>query len=260
LGFVPIAEGQLGNGDHFGFYWPIGQEDREPLVVEVWHDDWSLQPKFSRVARFIEALGDEDSPPDTPSLSDDPDSPLALFLAAKEAMRDGPGGAIAHLQSAVARLPEFRDAQALLAAQYRRVGDHANSVRAAIAAIISPGCFGAAPVQLARWLSAQTSCPPEIEADPVWRVRERLTLRFGGVKENDQYDLLGHAIDEYIGRGQYGRATTLMQMYAQEMARETISFRDRYSYAEAAFLARQVEVAKLGGSSRLLATSKSRSN
>ncbi|MDF3837714.1 hypothetical protein P3W85_32950 [Cupriavidus basilensis] len=35
LGFQPFAEGELGNGDTFGLYWPIGEEGYEPLVVET---------------------------------------------------------------------------------------------------------------------------------------------------------------------------------------------------------------------------------
>lgn len=253
LGFVPIAEAQLGNGDHFGLYWPVGQEDQEPLVAEIWHDEWTLQPKFSCAATFINALGAGDSPPDTPQISDDPRSPLALFLAAKNSLKSGPNAAITHLKTAVARLPEYRDAQALLATQLRRVGDHSNSVKAAIAAIISPPCFGAAPIQLARWLAGQDACPTEIEEDPIWRERARLTLKFGGTKENEQYEILSNAIEVYIGQEKYVQAVTLMQMYGQEIAGETVSFRERCNYNEAEFLARQIEIASLAGCSRRLA-------
>ena len=32
LGFVPFEERQLGNGDTFGLYWPIGFEDRHAFA------------------------------------------------------------------------------------------------------------------------------------------------------------------------------------------------------------------------------------
>src|ERR1700733_3825903 len=42
LGFYSIAEHELGNGDCFGLYWPIGREDHEPIVAETFHDEWSI--------------------------------------------------------------------------------------------------------------------------------------------------------------------------------------------------------------------------
>ena len=46
LGFHEFSEHQLGNGDVFGLYWPVGYEDDEPLIAETWHDEWSIRPQF----------------------------------------------------------------------------------------------------------------------------------------------------------------------------------------------------------------------
>ena len=107
LGFMPFSESALGNGDSFGLYWPIGREAMEPIVVETWHDEWRIQPHFSSLAAFLKAQAqldedDEDSGyVDTPALADDPASPRAAFLAAKELIaRQDSAAAIALLEAA----------------------------------------------------------------------------------------------------------------------------------------------------------------
>jgi len=42
VGFWPLV--QLGNGDELGFYWPLGCENVEPIIVETAHDVWGLVP------------------------------------------------------------------------------------------------------------------------------------------------------------------------------------------------------------------------
>ncbi|MEG1055833.1 MAG: hypothetical protein RSF79_27755, partial [Janthinobacterium sp.] len=116
LGFTPFAEGALGNGDSFGLYWPIGREASEPIVVETWHDEWRIQPHFSSLAAFLQAhAAAEDEYVGTPTLDDDPASPRAAFLAAKELIAQRkPDAAIALLEAALAIIPEYTDALALL--------------------------------------------------------------------------------------------------------------------------------------------------
>src|SRR6202048_5285483 len=78
LGFCAIAEHQLGNGDAFGLYWPVGHEDCEPIVAETYHDEWHVEPHFSSLERFLEAAGnDDDSLVESPGYADDPASPAA---------------------------------------------------------------------------------------------------------------------------------------------------------------------------------------
>jgi hypothetical protein len=254
LGFCPIAEHQLGNGDTFGLYWPIGREDCDPIVAETYHDEWSIQPHFSSLDRFLATAAnidpdaddeyDDDSFVGTPTFDEDPQSPAACLFAAREHLKSqNVDAAIASLEVAVSVLPEYSEAQALLCGQYRRVGNNDAAIRSAIQSIISPSCFGAPPVQIVQWLSRQSSGPAEIESDPIWLNRERLTLKFGGVKENDEYKILRDAIDQYLADSAFVRAMTLMQTYAQLMYSETVSFQERYDFDPKAFVSWQREVA-----------------
>jgi hypothetical protein len=43
IGFFPFAG--TGNGDYHGFYWPIGREERPPLVAYSSHDAYALIPE-----------------------------------------------------------------------------------------------------------------------------------------------------------------------------------------------------------------------
>lgn len=251
LGFTPFAEGALGNGDTFGLYWPIGREAYEPIVVETWHDEWRLQPHFSSLAAFLQAYAAaEDEYVATPSLADDPASPRAAYLEAKEwiAQRK-PDAAIALLEAALAIVPEYTDALTLLHGQYVRAGRIDDAVKVAIQAIISPPSFGGPPLKALQWLRTQPV--PDGEPDPIWRACGQLSFNFGGSKENADYPVLLAAIDTYVEQGKHVSASTLMQTYAELMSAETVSFQERYAFAPAAFIARQIAVsAQLPNGSR----------
>lgn len=253
LGFYPIAEHQLGNGDTYGLYWPIGREDCDPIVAETYHDEWSIQPHFSSLDRFLSATRhikpdaadeyDDDLFVGTPTCDEDPQSPAALLLAAREHLKlQNVNAAIQCLETAVSVLPEYSEAQALLCAQYRRVGNNTAAIKSAIQSIISPPSFGARQTQIAQWLSRQSSCPCEIESDPIWLNRDRLTLKYGGVKENDEYKVFRDAIDQYLARSAFIPAMTLMQTYAELMHSETVSFQERYDFIPKRFVEWQREV------------------
>ena len=255
LGFSPFYEGALGNGDTFGLYWPIGREASEPIVVETWHDEWRIQPHFSSLAAFLQAYAAaEDEYVATPSLADDPASPRAAFLAAKELIaQQNPAAAIALLEAALAIVPEYTDALALLHGQYVRAGRTEEAVRVAIQAIISPPSFGGPPFKALQWLRAQAV--PDGEPDPIWHACGQLSFNFGGSKDNADYPVLLAAINAYVEQENYRCASTLMQTYAELMSAETVSFQERYDFQPAAFIARQIEVsAKLAHGSRDPAT------
>ena len=251
LGFLPFFEGALGNGDTFGLYWPIGREACEPIVVETWHDEWRLQPHFSSLAAFLQAhAAAEDEYVVTPSLADDPASPRAAYLEAKEliALRK-PDAAIALLEAALAILPEYTDALVLLHGQYVRAGRIDDAVKVAIQAIIAPPSFGGPPLKALQWLRAQPV--PDGEPDPIRRACGQLSFHFGGSKDNADYPVLLAAIATYLEQGKHVAASTLMQTYAELMSAETVSFQERYAFAPAAFIARQIDVsAQLATGSR----------
>jgi tetratricopeptide (TPR) repeat protein len=48
LGFFPF--GDIGNGDYFGLYWPLGQEDAPPIVACSSHDAFALIPEYGSLA------------------------------------------------------------------------------------------------------------------------------------------------------------------------------------------------------------------
>ncbi|KAB8065034.1 tetratricopeptide repeat protein [Janthinobacterium violaceinigrum] len=252
LGFNPFVEGALGNGDTYGLYWPIGREASEPIVVETWHDEWRLQPNFSSLAAFLRAHAaagdaedgdeeDEEGYVALPTLADDPASPRAAFLAARESIaQQNPAAAIALLEAALALLPEYTDALALLHGQYVRAGRTDEAVRVAIQSIISPPSFGGPPLKALQWLRTQPV--PQNERDPIWHACGQLSFNFGGSKENADYPVLLAAIDTYLEQGNYRCASTLMQTYAELMSAETVSFQERHAFDPAAFIARQLAV------------------
>ena len=242
LGFTPFAESALGNGDTFGLYWPIGREASEPIVVETWHDEWRIQPHFSSLTAFLQAYAAaEDEYVGTPSLADDPASPRAVFLEAKEQIAQRkPEAAIALLEAALAIVPEYTDALILLHGQYVRAGRTADAVKVAIQAIISPPSFGGPPLKALQWLRTQPV--PEGELDPIWRACGQLSFHFGGSKENGDYRVLLAAIATYLEQGNHVCASTLMQTYAELMSAETVSFQERYAFDPAAFIARQIAI------------------
>lgn len=243
IGFCPFADHELGNGDTFGLYWPFGREAHEPIVCEIWHDEGALVPMFSSLRAFLDAAPHSRERPGIPDLSVDPTSPVALFHAARTANGAGQAqDARLLLQQAVEIVPEYTDAQALLAAVHRRLGQNEEAMRAAVRAIISPPCFGARPVQLLRWLGSLSTASQDLERDPIWRTRQRLRLVFGGAKTNDDYAAMETAIESYLEDRRPLRAVTLMQTYAELMFRETKSFQERYGFNGPSFLNRQRDV------------------
>ncbi|UWE14942.1 SMI1/KNR4 family protein [Herbaspirillum huttiense] len=241
LGFIPFSDYALGNGDTFGLYWPIGRESLEPIVVESWHDSWTIQPVGSSLAAFLRVVQSAtEEHPEPPTVLEDPDSPFACFVAAKEAQQVE--GAIVLLERATTILPEYTDALSLLWAQYVRAGRIEDAIVTALRAIISPPCFGARPLKALRWLCGRESIPSLLSEDPIWLARKELTLSFGGKKENADFPVLLNAIHRYLDQSEFVRASTLMQTYAELMWRETVSFRERYGFIAAEFIAWQIEV------------------
>jgi len=231
LGFVPFFENQVGNGDMFGLYWPLGKEDDFPLVFETYHDEWRVAPPFSSLAAFLRKAKGEDGYVETPTIEEDSTSPLANYSTARECLRRRDvDGAIKHLETAISIFPEYTDALCLLCGQYHRTGRTTEAANAAILAIISSPSFGGQPEQALRVLKSLRNPPADIGDDPVWRCRDKLALSFGGTKENQDYDLLREAITDYRSSGQSYRAALLLQTFCERMYTETVSFQERYGF------------------------------
>lgn len=251
LGFLAFFESELGNGDSFGLYWPIGREFAEPLVAETWHDESRIQPNYSSLSCFLSARSvAEDEYPEPPTIIDDPFSPRACFDAARELIKtQETDAAISFLERAISTLPEYTDALALLWGQYVRKGHPEEATQIAVQALISPPSFGARPLRALRWLCSASS--PSLENDPIWQARTKLKLTFGGAKENGDYLILRDAIDKYLAESDFLRASTLMQTYAELMLSETTAFQARYGFDREQFVNWQSEVsANLPGGPR----------
>lgn len=234
-GFLRFDDFELGNGDSFGLYWPLGQEDREPLVMETLHDNAAMAPAYSSLARFLDLTAGLEGYPDRPALDDDPESPLACLHAAKKALADQSVDlAIELLRRALARLPEYTAALALLSTQLVRIGDHDEACRLAVRAVRSPPCLAldADAPRTWRWLSQQESGPADLQDDPIWLRRKALAKPpAGGSKHNDVYLVLMAALDDYDARGDVIAALCLLQSYGELMRLETTAFQDRYGFS-----------------------------
>jgi tetratricopeptide (TPR) repeat protein len=233
-GFVPFHEHELGTGDCFGLYWPFGRESEEPIICELWHDSWEMNPVFSSLARFLDHASDldEDDYFEEPTLAGDCRSPSALTAAAKEdAGRGRVEDAIAHLELAVAVLPEYGAAWGALAQQYRRVKRFDDALRAVLRALLSPLYFGNVNENLVRWFQRQDSQDASLQADSLWQHRRDLCFSYGGSKENADYPILLRCVDEYERLGEGHKAILLFQRHSMLMMTETVSFQDRYGFS-----------------------------
>ncbi len=242
LGFRPFKKGSWGNGDSFGLYWPIGREDQEPLVAEMWHDNWIIQPVYSSLECFLALPRKAYTEP--PTLSADPHSPLALCEAARGHIRlQATDEAIQLLEAATNILPEYTEALSWLWEQYARQRRTNEAILIALRTLRSPPSFESnnRKIKVLRWLQKQPA-NPLVDDDPLWRVRNELKLVYGGSKGNSDYALYLSIIQAYIEASHYVEASTLMQTYAELMYRETVSFQERNNFDKLTFLAWQKEI------------------
>lgn len=230
-GFVSIAELEGGNGDCFGWYWPLGRERMPPVICVYYHDEPILRPAFSNTERFRDWCDSIDSPWSEEFDDAEPEFAPALFKQAKQHLGTGNiEGAIACARRACDSFPDSSACWLLLASQLRRVGSREASVEAALNAYRSSWCFGAPDDGVLNIIRGGKSLE-KFADDPVVKRSDRLTTRFGGDKENANYPLIRECIDEYFARGEAVNALRLSQNYAlMILVWETISFRERYGF------------------------------
>lgn len=261
---------ELGNGDECGFYWPIGRESEQPIFCEMYHDTAEIVPIASTFAGLVslKALdsADEEEDDEEPSpwaeeaqsfaekfdipllpkdsekslqtrLIADPESPLALFEAARIAFREGNLPEVErHLTRSLALLPEYTNALELMAALQRRQQKDTEAIRWAIETLASPCCFDGGQDKRLKWLKWLQSLPdagfPEFADDPLWRNRHRLKLDYG-VKTSDDILVYEEAIATYLEQGRGPLAIRLRVRLGERMMQETVSFEARYGYSVA---------------------------
>ncbi|CDL82548.1 tetratricopeptide repeat protein [Xenorhabdus szentirmaii] len=253
LGLISFEEYQLGNGDKFALYWPIGHEQSEPIVTEFWHDEGSIKPAFSSLALFLQLaseLDEEDGDyPDHPDYQQDSASPQACLIEARHLLQSGELIQSIHfLEKAIQRLPEYTEAAALLTNQYIRMEQYDDACKMAVQTLISPPSFGVNQQidRICFWLSTQKKESAFLKEDPIWQRRAELSsLPKGGDKFNNIYALLSESIEIYIENKQIIQALTLMQTYREYMNAETFSFQERNHFNSQEFYLRKIELSYL---------------
>jgi len=229
LGFVPVSEAELGNGDYYGLYWPLGMEDSEPMVCDMLHDEWALKPSFSSVQKFIEWLALNDWERGEEEIEDEELSSALFFKAKALYAGSNVDSAIVLLKQACNNFPEASEYWFALSSQLRRVGKLEESANAALNAFHSNWVFGR-PVQGVLRTLQQAQNVEILGDDPLMQRIESLSLDFGGTKENPAYPIMYECVQEYFNNGQVIKGLMLYQNYAYMMYSETGSFQERYGF------------------------------
>lgn len=232
-GFLPIAEGALGNGDCFGLYWPLGREGALPLVCEMFHDEGRMVYSHSSLDVFVHWLGinralDEDAWDDDewdPRAHDvdDADSPFRLVESAQGHVAAGePAAAIPLLDAATAAFPDLQKGWAMLAGQHMRLRNAELAVRAARSAVLANWAFGVPEAGVLRILKSAHA-----GEDPVVAMAQQMGFAFGGARDNPDYALMQACIDRCWQIGDREAALRLSHNRCYVLAAETVSFQER---------------------------------
>jgi hypothetical protein len=258
VGYLHWTVLEVGNGDTYGYYWPVGQEDQDPIVCTTEHDTSRLVPLASTLTgclRLIRATDPEiagdvwevarafgisltDTRPNnvaTPAqalATLDSQSPQLLLMVARLALRTGDLAGCEHAATlALSLLPEYREAAFVLSQLHRRQQRLTQAAQALLVGISSPLCFGGGYDLRVKCLKTLQGMQDDLVTgdDVLWRERRRLTFRTG-VKQNDDFHIYEDAIEESLATGSGTRAIWLRMLIGELMAMETVSFQQRYDW------------------------------
>ena len=229
LGFVPITEADLGNGDYYGLYWPLGRENEEPIICDMLHDEWSLQLAFSSTDKFIEYLDLNEWFRGENEVSDEDFAPFYYMKARDFLSKNNIDEAINYLKLAIKSFPEDCEYWFSLSSQLRRTGNIEESVKSAVNAFVGNWVFSLPPQGVLRMLQNNTA-KEILPNDPIIKRASNITMSFGGEKENNNYPLLKECIEEYFEQGESIKRLSLYQNYAYMMYSETKAFQERYNF------------------------------
>jgi hypothetical protein len=246
LGFQPVLDAELGNGDYFGLYWPYGRENREPIVCDMLHDEWGIEYAFSSVSVFLKWLEINDHRRGDVEVADSASAPR-LFQQAKVLIGNQPDEAVSLLQQTCEAFPESAQYWYTLATQLRRIGDAAGSYRAAVRSFAANWTFGMPPNGTLRLLQdAQGHLN-----DPLVERSGDLDMNYGGTKENPNYRILQECINAYLASPTPLIGLLLNQNYAYMMYMETTAFQERHKFDSKEWIQRQTELcSRILGDSR----------
>lgn len=228
-GFLPVNDAALGNGDYYGLYWPLGRENDEPIVCDMYHDEGRIVPVFSGVTMFLAWLDANGGERGDESVAD-PQSGPALFDRARPCIARGDvQEAIVLLQQACGAVPDMTDWWLALAGQLRRSGAQEQGIEAALQAYRCNWSFGVAAEPVLRFIRAGRNLA-SFAHDPIVQRSLELDAGFGGTKENGNYRLLQECISEYFARDEPGKALQLHHNRAFMLASETVAFQERHGF------------------------------
>lgn len=229
LGFVPLFDAELGNGDYFGLYWPLGKENEEPIVCDMLHDEWALEPSFSSLEKFIEWLSLNDWKRGDEEVVDERLSTVIFTKAKLLYSGSDIESAIELLNKACINFPEVSEYWHALSSQSKRVGDIERSANAALKALNSNWVFGFPAQGVIRSLRSP-QFREALNKDPIMQRIDEFELSFGGVKENSIYPIIYECIQEYLNNEQFIDGLMLYQNYGYMMYSETGAFQERYNF------------------------------
>lgn len=230
LGFFPFIEGALGNGDYFGLYYPLGHETSEPIVCEMAHDSGLLILRFRNLEKFLEWADGKEEGGDFENIPEDDSFASNLYEKAKKFIQEKDlEKGIDLLKQAILSVPEVSEFWIALAGQLRRTNQKELADLAALESIRSAWHFGI-PSQSAISQFARIDQNGPLSNDPLVRRNKELNLKFGGTKENAQYDILKEAIFEYHNQAKHIEGLKMSQNRAFMLESETHAFQERYQY------------------------------
>lgn len=233
-GFLPLPETDLGNGDCFGLYWPLGYENQAPVVCELYHDEWLIKPAFSNAVKLSEWLKLNDYDPYENQLTiDDTDFSVTHFEQGKNYRSSGDtDNALHHIRAACRTFPEVSEYWLTLASLCMQTSDQTGASVAALNGFLANWAFGVPHDKIIYFLKMAVNS--EIfQTDPVVQrvAAGELTLHFGGVKENNNYRAMTACINDYLKLNKPLNALRLLQNYAFVMSSETTAFQARYHFS-----------------------------
>jgi hypothetical protein len=169
VGYLRWRVLEVGNGDSYGYYWPVGREDHNPIVCTAEHDRFRVVPVASDLAGCLrllratrtavvdeikEAAQDfevtltafrpsDSASPERALVSVDSHSPRLLLEQARAAIRAADLTLCERsLLEALHLLPGYGEAAVALGQLYRRLQRSADAAQTLLIAISTPLCFG----------------------------------------------------------------------------------------------------------------------
>jgi hypothetical protein len=230
LGFVPVWDAELGNGDYYGLYWPYGKENDEPIVCDMLHDEWGMAFAFSSVPVFLDWLEANDHQRGEVEVEDQA-SVVRRFQAAKALIGRQPEAAVPLLREVCATFPESAEYWYTLASQLRRIGEHQAGHAAAVRAFASNWAFGLPPNGTVKLLQ---NARGQLD-DPLVQRSGELNLAYGGSKENANYRILRECIAAYLSSATPVLGLLLNQNLGYMMVGETTAFQERHGFEAGAW-------------------------